>query len=250
MSKLTEAEKLLQELGITEPEEIDLEIIAWNVGATIKRRKLDGCEARIVGADNKAIITVNSHSPFVRQQFSIGHEIGHWYYHKGESLVCRSDEIGGHASGAATLERQADKFASNLLLPSYILQTYLKQFNKLDFNTIKKTAKSFRTSIPATAIGLVERGNWPVVLVCHGQSGRKWFTRNSRIPEHFFPKNELHYDSSAMDVLYGKSPDQASPKKISAHKWFNCREVYNNKDILEQSIQTMEGDVLSLLTFN
>ena len=118
MSRLTDAERLLQELGITEPEEIDLEAIAWHVGAKIKRRKLDGCEARIVGAGDKAIITVNSTSAFVRQQFSIGHEIGHWHYHSGKSLVCRSDEIGGHHAGGAILERQADKFASNLLLPN------------------------------------------------------------------------------------------------------------------------------------
>lgn len=248
MSKLTDAEQLLQELGITEPEEIDLEVIAWHIGVTIKRRKLDGCEARIVGAGNKAIITVNSNSAFVRQQFSIGHEIGHWYHHKGESLVCQSDEIGGQASESKTLERQADKFSSNLLLPSYILHPYLSQFNKLNFKTIKKTAKSFRTSIPATAISLVERGPWPAVLVCNGQSGRKWFIRNTKIPTHFFPKSELHYDSSAMDVLYGREPDQATPKKIGANKWFNCRESYN-KNIFEQSIKTMDGDVLSLLIF-
>ena len=55
MNGLTEAEQLLQELGITEPEEIDLEAIAYYVGATIKRRPLDGCEARIVGSDIKPL---------------------------------------------------------------------------------------------------------------------------------------------------------------------------------------------------
>jgi len=249
MNGLTEAEQLLQELGITEPEEIDLEAIAYHVGAIIKRRPLDGCEARILGSDNKAIITVNSSSPKVRQQFSIGHEIGHWYSHRGRTLVCRADDIGGHHSNEAILERQADKFASNLLLPNYIVHPYLNKFKKLNFDTIRKTAKSFRTSIPATAISLVERGSWPAVLVCNGQSGRKWFTRNTKIPNHFFPKDELHYDSSAMDVLYGREPDQATPKKIGANKWFNCREAYN-QNIYEQSIQTIEGDVLSLLTFN
>ncbi len=248
MTFLTDAERLLQELGITEPEEIDIEAIAWHVGAVIKRKKLDGCEARIVGAGDKAIITVNSASAFVRQQFSIGHEIGHWHYHRGKSLVCRSDEIGSsHHSGGTILERQADKFSANLLLPNYILKPYLNQFKKLSFDSIRKTAKSFGTSIPATAISLVERSSWPAVLVCNGQSGRKWFTRNPKIPNHFFPKDELHYDSSAMDVLYGREHDQTTPRKIGANKWFNCRESYN-MNIYEQSIRTMEGDVLTLLT--
>lgn len=248
MNALSDAEILLQELGITEPAEIDLEAIAWHVGAIIKIRKLDGCEARIVGAGDKAIITVNSTSAVVRQQFSIGHEIGHWHYHKGRSLVCRSDEIGGNISNTTVLERQADKFASNLLLPNYILQPYLSKFKKLTFETIKVTAKEFQTSIPATAITLVERGMWPAMLICHGQTKRKWFSRNKHISDHWFPKDELHHESNAMGILYGNDLDQVTPRKIGAHLWFNCREAYN-RDIYEQSIRTLEGDVLSLLTF-
>lgn len=249
MNSLTDAEKLLQELGITEPEEIDLEAIAWHVGAKIKRRKLDGCEARIVGTDNKAIITVNTSSALVRQQFSIGHEIGHWHYHRGKSLICRSDEIGGHNSGNAILERQADKFASNLLLPNYILKPYLSQFKKLTFDTIKNTAKTFGTSLPATAISLVERGTWSAMLVCHGPAGRKWFTRNNSLSDYWFPNSELHPESHAIGILYGNDPDQVSPKKIKAHAWFNCKEACT-LDIYEQSIRTMEGEALSLLVFN
>lgn len=250
MNSLTDAERLLQELGITEPEEIDLDAIAWYVGAKIKRRQLDGCEARIVGSGDKAIITVNSNSATVRQQFSIGHEIGHWHYHRGKSLVCRSDDIGGgYYSNGASLERQADKFASNLLLPNYILSPYISQFKKLTFDTIKKTARTFNTSLPATAISLVERGQWPAMLVCHGQNGRKWFTRNCSVSDAWFPKNELHPESKAIGILYGKDSDQTNPIKISAHIWFNCREAYSC-DIYEQSIQTMDNDVLSLLIFN
>lgn len=248
MNRLTDAEQLLQELGITEPEEIDLEVIAWHVGAKIKRKKLDGCEARIVGAGDKAIITVNSTSAFVRQQFSIGHEIGHWYYHRGKSLVCRSDEIGGYHSGGTILERQADKFASNLLLPNYILRPHLNQFKKLSFDAIRKTAKSFGTSLPATAIGVVERGGWPAMLVCHGQAGRKWFVRSAGMSERWFPKDELHPESGAIGILYGNDPDQSTPKKTSAHIWFDCRDAYS-LNIYEQSIRTTD-EVLSLLVFN
>lgn len=248
MNYLTDAEHLLQELGITEPEEIDLEAIAWYVGAKIKRRPLDGCEARIVGAGNNAIITVNSSSAFVRQQFSIGHEIGHWHYHRGRSLVCRSDEIGGRNTGCATLEREADKFASHLLLPNYILSPYLSQFKQLNFDTIRKTAKAFNTSIPATAISLVERGRWTAVLVCYGQTGRKWFLRNSRVSDIWFLNNELHHESNAFGILYGKEPDQNHPKKIGANIWFNKRDAHLY-ELQEQSIRTQEGDVLSLLSF-
>ena len=56
--KLTPAERLLQELGVAEPEEIDLEAIAFHLGASVRFRKLDGCEARIIGCNDAGIITI------------------------------------------------------------------------------------------------------------------------------------------------------------------------------------------------
>jgi Zn-dependent peptidase ImmA (M78 family) len=90
---LTQAERLLQELGITEPDEIDLEVIAYYVGAGVRFRRLEGCEAHIVGTSDQAIITINDRSGFRRQRFSIAHELGHWQHHRGKALVCRVDEL-------------------------------------------------------------------------------------------------------------------------------------------------------------
>src|SRR3984893_11395380 len=89
---LTPAERLLQELGITEPGEIDLEAIAFHLGASVRYRKLDGCEARIIGCNDAAIITIGEDSSHRRKRFSLAHEIGHWTHHKGQTLVCRVEE--------------------------------------------------------------------------------------------------------------------------------------------------------------
>lgn len=77
MTILAPAERLLRGLGITEPQEIDVEAIAWELGARIKYRPLDNCEARIIGKGDRAIITVNSRSWPRRQRFSVAHELGH-----------------------------------------------------------------------------------------------------------------------------------------------------------------------------
>ena len=50
MTSLSSAELVLRDLGITDPREIDLEAIAWHLGARVKRCILDGCEARIIWA--------------------------------------------------------------------------------------------------------------------------------------------------------------------------------------------------------
>ena len=53
---------LLQDLGITEPEELDIRAIAQHCGATIVYKRLEGCAARITGTEDRAIITLDSNS--------------------------------------------------------------------------------------------------------------------------------------------------------------------------------------------
>ena len=47
-TEVSHAEHVLQELGIIEPKDIDVEVIAWHLGAKVKFRALFDCEARIV----------------------------------------------------------------------------------------------------------------------------------------------------------------------------------------------------------
>jgi hypothetical protein len=79
---LTFAERLLQTYGITEPEEIDIEAIAYDQGAEVRYRKLDSCEARIIGYGSRAVITIDSDAHPRRKRFSLGHELGHWIQDK------------------------------------------------------------------------------------------------------------------------------------------------------------------------
>lgn len=52
------AEALLRSLGVAQPADIDLEAIAWSVGAKVRDAVLESCEARIIGYRDRAIITV------------------------------------------------------------------------------------------------------------------------------------------------------------------------------------------------
>src|SRR6267143_3939751 len=93
IKRYPKAKDLLDELGITEPEEIDLEAIAQFTGATVTRELLVGAEAKLVGLDDQAIITVNKTSGITRQRFSIGHELGHWINDRGQiDLTCTTEK--------------------------------------------------------------------------------------------------------------------------------------------------------------
>jgi Zn-dependent peptidase ImmA (M78 family) len=168
---LSFAERLLQELGVTEPKEIDLEAIAYHVGADVRRQPLDGCEARIIGYGDRAIITINARSSHRRNRFSIAHELGHWRHHRGQCLVCRAEEVGPRE--AMSPERIADNYASDLLLPHYLFRPFIRQHPKLTWATVKTIADTFETSLTASAIRFVEADHAPAILVCHGPNGKK-----------------------------------------------------------------------------
>ena len=201
---LSAAERLLQELGITEPQEIDLEAIAYYVNARVKYRKLDGCEARIVGKDNEAIITINSSSAPHRKRFSIAHELGHWHHHRGKCLACRVEEY--RPRDFASPERSADTYAADLLMPYYLFKPLARRQGKPTFKSITALAEIFDTSKTATTIRFVESDCSPALVVCHGPQGRKWFSRAPSVPQKWFPQSSL--DARALLLVSNSEESQ------------------------------------------
>ncbi len=243
---LTHGEQLLQELGITEPQEIDLEAIAFYLGARVRFRPLDGCEARIVGLGNQAIITVNDRSSsYPRRRFSIAHELGHWRYHRGKSQVCRGTED-FRSRNAHSSERVADQYAADLLMPNYLFRPISRQYRKLDLKTVTTIAQIFQTSISATAIRLVEGDHTPALAICHGLQGRKWFARAPSVPSKWFPRNTLNTDSFAFDVLHAGGLGEQTPRKIGADAWFERWEA-QQFEVHEQTMRVGDGEILSLI---
>lgn len=244
---LTPAEQLLQELGVTEPGEIDLPTIAFYVGAEVRYRPLDGCEARVFGVGARALITVNERSTYRRKRFSIAHELGHWRHHRGKTLICRADENPA-AFDPHSPERVADAYAADLLMPRYLFNPIaVAQAGKLSWKMVKALADVFETSMPATAIRLVELDHTPALLVCHGPNGIKWFRRSRSVPTHWYPQRGLDADSSAFRVLFGKAPDDPHGRKIGADAWFD-RRFADRYEMLEQTIRSGPNEVMTLLT--
>jgi hypothetical protein len=241
---LSFAERLLQELGVTEPKEIDLEAIAYHVGADVRRQPLDGCEARIIGYGDRAIITINARSSHRRNRFSIAHELGHWRHHRGQCLVCRAEEVGPRE--AMSPERIADNYASDLLLPHYLFRPFIRQHPKLTWATVKTIADTFETSLTASAIRFVEADHAPAILVCHGPNGKKWFTRAPGVPHRWFPRDTLDPESFAFDALYGGKPEDSLPRKIGAAAWFDLYEA-SKFEVYEQTVRTADAEVLTLV---
>lgn len=248
MRRLTAAEQLLQSLGVTEPSEIDLEAIAYDRGAVVTYRPLKGCEARIVGAGDRAVITVDTHGGTpARRRFSTAHELGHWHHHRGKCSICRADDIGNYRRNPLDPERVADAYAADLLLPIYLFAPRADKLKTATFEAVDKLREEFQTSITATALRLVEFGPEPAMLVCHGKAGRKWFRRPAHIPERWFPKDELDSESYAFEVLHG-GVGRSRRAVIGADAWFD-RFGADQFEVYEQTHKIGDDDVLTIIVF-
>lgn len=107
------------------------------------------------------------------------------------------------SQGGAGIERQADNYAADLLMPAYLFRPLAAAHRRPSFEAIDALAAAFSTSRLATAQRFIDHSPWPCMIVCHGQNGRRWFRRNGGIADHWFPRDDLDPESDAMDVLYG-----------------------------------------------
>ena len=246
MTDLSAAERVLKELGVTKPQEIDLEAIAWHLGVKIKVSPLDGCEARIVGHGDRAIIRVRPSNYRRRQRFSIAHELGHWKHHRGRMLICRTEDIGNRRPETPKAERVADGYAADLLMPRYIFDPIAWQHDRLTVSVVRELADLFHTSLTATAIRVVETRHRSALLVCHGREGRNWFRRSPEVPERWFPQKHLDPESFAFDLLFGNDDEQPRPRLIGADAWFDRRHAQDH-ELFEQSVRTAADEILTVL---
>lgn len=244
MSHFRQPAELLKELGIEEAVDIDIEAIAQHCGATVVEERLQGCEARIVGIGDKAIITVNRDSPLERKRFSAGHELGHWMCDRGTiSFGCTSDLFLTQWSDHNP-ERRANRYAANLLLPEQIFRT-AAQNKAVTFNVVKELAALFRTSLTATSLRLVECGSFPSVIICTKNGKRVWFSRSPSVPTELWPREAIGTSTLAHRLSHSGQAI-SSPEEIDADEWISHEDSHRYM-IVEDSLRIRDGYVLSLL---
>jgi hypothetical protein len=236
---------LLRELGITEPEDIQIEAIAQYCGATIVYEPLNGCAARIVGYGDQAFITVDSQSRLERRRFSAGHELGHWMADRGKvsSFLCQ-ERVFATEWSEDNPERRANRYAADLLLPKFMFEPRAKG-KEITFAAVRSLASDFRTSLTATAIRLVEFGSFPAVIVCNEPGRRRWYIRGSDVPTEFRLRDVPGAYTCAYDLLRGSSTPEG-PTDVQADGWIDHPDARRYK-LCEDSVPIAHDLILSLL---
>lgn len=90
------------------------------------------------GVNNLTAICINYKRSYGHQNFTLGHELGHWFLHKGIS-ISDDDHVLGYSRDK--VEQEANEFASELLYPEKLLDIdyfFARQYNLFEINNRKK----------------------------------------------------------------------------------------------------------------
>jgi Zn-dependent peptidase ImmA (M78 family) len=244
MSVYKSPSKLLDELGITEPKEIQIEAIAQYCGALILYEHLDGCAARILGNGDEAIITVDDRSPLERRRFSAAHELGHWMRDREKIRFSCTEQAIQSEWGPFNAEHGANQYAADLLLPKSMFIPAAKDM-PLTLDSAAELGLTFQTSLTATAIHLLRYGSFPGMLVYTENGKRKWFIRGEDVPDCLWP-HDMPTAATYAAELINRDRQASSPAAIQADGWINHPRS-RWYEVMEHSVRISRAGILTML---
>ena len=176
------ARRLLRRVGVRTPEAIDPVVTAAHLGVEIVVGKLDGATARLYCSGARARIRVSDRvtAPGHRR-FSVAHELGHY--------------VLGHSPGDEDLEREADAFAIELLMPELLVRRYCDGA-EVTPHRAQLIAHTFTASLVASAFRLVELSTEPCAAVYSIANLARWVKRSSRCHPAFARQGEIEHSQA------------------------------------------------------
>lgn len=245
------AKQILSALEVDNPNEIDIELIAYKRGAMVIFDQIDGAEARLIRAKEKGIITVSNDIPEKgRVRFNVAHELGHFELHENEGTltICTDEDLNQWYQTQLHLELSANIFAAELLMPENLFKPLVKN-KKPSFAEIRKLASIFQTSIMATATKFVEHTDEVCCLFISRERKIKRFGPSKDFCYMVrLPGENLSQDSEAYSFFEKGYVDISRPTQIGADAWINDNKVNPNSIILEDTFAiTTYNTVLSLI---
>jgi Zn-dependent peptidase ImmA (M78 family) len=237
------ARKLIDDFGIDDSAILveHLEDLCFELKAPVQYRKLDGAEARIVAADGRAVITVNSEEGMIeRRRFSIGHELGHFFLHSenpAEFNCSRKDMNEWFAKQkAVNQEVEANEFSIELLIPEVLAKPIVEK-SKPSIEMIEGLAEKFLMSRSATALRYVELSEEAVAVVFFSKA--KGITGMPKKSKYFdeqnfwLPAGPLDKESLAYDLVNGSGGNRMT--SVAASAWIDLPDYLDEELIMEQS---------------
>lgn len=116
-----------------------------------------GTSGQIGQEDGEFVIRINRHEAKHRQRFTLAHELAHFLLHR-DKIVAEggwSENVLLRSGQPANIEYEANRLASDLVIPSYQLSTAMEKYNgPITSEVIEDIAHKFGVSTAAMEIKL------------------------------------------------------------------------------------------------
>ena len=240
------ARSLLAELKIDRAD--NPEAIAARLRLTIEEVNFENLEGALVFRVDRAngIISINRNIKEIgRRNFTICHEIAHFVLPNHGSVKCNSKEIESWSKRINSQEVEANKFASELLLPKKEIYRIVK--NKATLQIAKEIANDFNTSLTATLLKCSEVTDEPCAVVWSIGGRIEWVKKNENF-NFYIQKKDLDNNSLAYKLFKDKLIRE-DEKAVYAETWVSNDNLPSDMEIWEESISMPNyKGVLTLLT--
>ena len=175
-------------------------------------------------------------------RFTLAHELGH-YFLPHHRLALMRGTMQPHCSinylidnKSWKVEREADGYASLLLMPDSAFKTYIRG-RKFEFELLQELADVFKVSLSAAALRFVDIGNCPIMVVYAVDKKIMWVRRSED-----FPFKRLRYgnDKNARipentvigDYFYKGDDDCCKSQEIVYAK--DCFYTYHEEENMQE----------------
>lgn len=129
-----------------------------------------GCAGALVRNPNDAAewgIFYDGSARHERRRFTIAHELGHFVLHRDRQtdFNCDKTSVFSGSEAMAAIEREANVFASNLLMPGDVFGKCIDGTH-IDLHLLSGLAKQFEVSFEALCIRFIQHTSQRAILVC------------------------------------------------------------------------------------
>jgi len=168
-----------------------------------------------------------------RKRFTIAHEIGHFILHRERQISCLPADIARWENAGENPERQADNFASELLMPS---PEMIKQIGDASpsFQLIISLADYFGTTLTATGRKYCEISPYECAIVWSVDGRVRWMHPSGLFRHWIGIGRELSESTMARQMLNG---DQilTGMHEVPAEAWISDYRLPEQATIWEES---------------
>tara|TARA_R110001592_G_scaffold142385_1_gene364454 strand:- start:2307 stop:3134 length:828 start_codon:yes stop_codon:yes gene_type:complete len=254
------AEGLLDAFGMDtlpiKPELVVLEINSASFKVEfIEQEFSENILGRAIGNERAAVISVrNSIAPRERYNFTLAHEIGHVCMHisfgKKSVFNCGESEFSSSSPHNDPYERQANGFASGLLMPRTLIKSITD--GEMVWKNISTIGKQCGSSLEASYRRLSKLSRTPSAMIIHKNNGESFSRFIASDNFDFFIKREaLSCDQKmlSVDIKIDRFPN--SLETVDASDWIDpTKRGITLRTIYASTIALESGFLYTLLSYD